>query len=49
MIPKSNYRFSEKIMLKQQAKAKWLIQPNPIRFSRSRLNQAARAPWGGYN
>jgi len=23
MIPKSGYRFSEKIMLKQQTKAKW--------------------------
>jgi hypothetical protein len=30
MIPKSGYRFSEKIMLKQQAKAKIPIQPKII-------------------
>src|ERR1700746_2786719 len=33
MIPKSGYRFSEKIMLKQQAKAKWRFNLMPFRFS----------------
>jgi hypothetical protein len=33
MIPKSGYRFSEKIMLKQQAKAKWRFNLIPFRFS----------------
>jgi len=30
MIPKSGYRFSEKIMLKQQAKAKCRVKPKFI-------------------
>jgi hypothetical protein len=34
MIPKSGYRFSEKIMLKQQAKAKRRINLKSFRFSR---------------
>jgi hypothetical protein len=33
MVPKSGYRFSEKIMLKQQAKAKWRFSPKLFRFS----------------
>jgi hypothetical protein len=33
MIPKSGRRFSEKIMLKQQAKAKYLINLKSFRFS----------------
>jgi hypothetical protein len=33
MIPKSGYWFSEKIMLKQQAKAKWRFNPKSFRFS----------------
>jgi hypothetical protein len=33
MIPKSGYRFSEKIMLKQQAKAKYPINRKSFRFS----------------
>jgi recombinational DNA repair protein RecR len=33
MIPKSGYRFSEKIMLKQQAKAKSQFNLIPFRFS----------------
>src|ERR1700745_4429348 len=33
MIPKSGYRFSEKIMLKQQAKAKPRFNLIPFRFS----------------
>jgi ABC-type nitrate/sulfonate/bicarbonate transport system substrate-binding protein len=33
MIPKSGHRFSEKIMLKQQAKAKWRSNLIPFRFS----------------
>jgi len=33
MIPKSGYRFSEKIMLKQKAKAKCRINLNSFRFS----------------
>jgi hypothetical protein len=33
MIPKSGYRFSEKIMLKQQAKAKSRFNLIPFRFS----------------
>jgi hypothetical protein len=37
MIPKSGYRFSEKIMLKQQAKAKSRFNLIPFRFS-ERLN-----------
>src|SRR5438105_5192810 len=32
MIPKSGYRFSEKIMLKQQAKAKGRFNLEPFRF-----------------
>jgi hypothetical protein len=36
MIPKSGYRFSEKIMLKEQAKAKWRFNLIPFRFSRTR-------------
>jgi len=32
MIPKSGYRFSEKIMLKEQAKAKWRFNLKPFRF-----------------
>jgi hypothetical protein len=30
MIPKSGYRFSEKIMLKRKAKAKWWSEPKAI-------------------
>jgi hypothetical protein len=33
MIPKSGSRFSEKIMLKQQAKAKWRFNLKSFRFS----------------
>jgi len=33
MIPKSGYRFSEKIMLKQQTKAKWRFNLISFRFS----------------
>jgi hypothetical protein len=33
MIPKSGYRLSEKIMLKQQAKAKYRINLKSFRFS----------------
>jgi hypothetical protein len=33
MIPKSGYRFLEKIMLKQQAKAKQRIDLKSFRFS----------------
>jgi DNA-binding winged helix-turn-helix (wHTH) protein len=33
MIPKSGYRFSEKIMLKQQAKAKQRTNLKSFRFS----------------
>jgi hypothetical protein len=33
MIPKSGYRFSEKIMPKQEAKAKCRFNPKPFRFS----------------
>jgi hypothetical protein len=32
MILKSGRRFSEKIMLKQMAKAKWRSNPKPFRF-----------------
>jgi rare lipoprotein A len=32
MIPKSGYRFSEKIMLKEQAKAKWRFNLRPFGF-----------------
>jgi len=32
MIPKSGNRFSEKIMLKQQPKAKWRFNLKPFRF-----------------
>jgi hypothetical protein len=32
MIPKSGYRFSEKIMLKQKDKAKCRIKLSPFRF-----------------
>jgi hypothetical protein len=33
MIRKSGYRFSEKIMLKQEAKAKWGFDLKSFRFS----------------
>jgi hypothetical protein len=33
MIPKSGYRFSEKIVLKQRAKAKWRLNLIPFRFN----------------
>jgi DNA-binding winged helix-turn-helix (wHTH) protein len=33
MIPKRGYRFSEKIMLNQQAKAKGRFNLKPFRFS----------------
>jgi hypothetical protein len=36
MIPKSGCRFSEKIMLKQQAKAKYQINLKSFRFSAER-------------
>jgi hypothetical protein len=36
MIPKSGYRFSEKIMLKQQAKAKYRIDQKSFRFNGER-------------
>src|SRR6516165_6748668 len=32
MIPKSGYRFSEKIMLNQEAKAKWSLSLIPVRL-----------------
>jgi hypothetical protein len=35
MIPKSGYRFLEKIMLKQEAKAKWRFNIISFRFSRT--------------
>jgi len=35
MIRKSGYRFSEKIMLKQQAKAKYRINLKSFRFRRA--------------
>ena len=36
MIPKSGYRFSDEIMLKQKAKAKSRINPKPFRFGDAR-------------
>jgi hypothetical protein len=50
MIPKSGYRFSEKTMLKQHAKAKWWfnLMPFPINESywsgRAYAMQAAALP-----
>jgi hypothetical protein len=35
MIPKSGYRFSEKITLGQQTKAKWQFNSKPFRFRAS--------------
>jgi hypothetical protein len=44
MIPKSGYRFSEKIMLKQQAKAKWRFNLIPFRSAcTSRLQAKAKS------
>jgi hypothetical protein len=43
MIRKSGHRFSEKIMLKQQAKAKYRINLKSFRFSRR--GWAANAKW----
>jgi hypothetical protein len=40
MIPKSGYRFSEKIMLKQQAKAKSRFNLIPFRFSAAQNGDA---------
>jgi hypothetical protein len=54
MIPKSGYRFSEKIMLKQQAKAKWRFnlipfrsacRPKPKAFQK-RKTPSQYAAWG---
>jgi hypothetical protein len=44
MIRKSGYRFSEKIMLKQEAKAKWRFNLKSFRFStawRKRVSETA--------
>jgi ABC-type nitrate/sulfonate/bicarbonate transport system substrate-binding protein len=48
MIPKSGHRFSEKTMLKQQAKAKWRFNPIPFRFSAALWTavMAALIPFG---
>jgi hypothetical protein len=40
MIPKSGYRFSEKIILKQQAKAKSRLNLIPFRFSAAQSGAA---------
>jgi len=40
MIPKSGHRFSEKIMLKQQAKAKYRINPKSFHFSPTSIKSA---------
>jgi hypothetical protein len=48
MIPKSGCRFSEKIMFKQQAKAKYRFNLKSFRFSRTRLrSRAAQGRDGG--
>jgi hypothetical protein len=44
MIPKSGYRFSEKTMLKQQAKAKIPFSQNHFRFSTRRDGIARMRP-----
>jgi len=44
MIRKSGYRFSEKVMLKQEAKAKWRFNSKTFRFStawRKRVSETA--------
>jgi hypothetical protein len=44
MIRKSGYRFSEKIMLKQEAKAKWQFNLKSFRFGaawRKRVSETA--------
>src|ERR1700745_723172 len=43
MIPKSGYRFSAKIMLIEQAKAKWRFNLKAICFGRSPANPARSA------
>jgi DNA-binding winged helix-turn-helix (wHTH) protein len=46
MIPKSGYRFSEKIMLKQQAKAKQRTNLKSFRFTAPPRESTPRQ-WGG--
>jgi tol-pal system protein YbgF len=43
MITKSGYWFSEKIMLKQQAKAKWQFNLKPFRFSAGQITEKSKA------
>jgi hypothetical protein len=43
MIPKSGHRFSEKIMLKQQAKAKCRINLKSFRFKADNYTTSAKA------
>jgi len=45
MIPKSGYRFSEKIMLKQKDKAKCRINLSPFRFGGGRTLIATKRAW----
>ena len=44
MIPKSGYRFSEEIMLKQQAKAKYRINKNHFALAAPRHPIVVTAP-----
>jgi hypothetical protein len=51
MIPKSGCRFSEKIMLKQQAKAKYRFDQKSFRFSgrdsqRNEKDLGSKQGWG---
>jgi len=40
---RGGYRFSEKIMRKQQAKAKYRINPKPFRFRNSQKARSEKA------
>src|SRR5947207_2817405 len=43
MIPKSGYRFTEKIMLEQQAKAKWRFKLKPFCFRAAQTTEKSKA------
>src|SRR4051794_3687609 len=42
MIPKSGYRFSEKIMLQQKSRARWRFEEKSSRFRRTDVRPAWR-------
>jgi hypothetical protein len=47
MIPKSGYRFSEKIMLRQNARAGWRLEEKSSRSSRSNVHSGVAPDFSG--